>query len=398
MSSSLTVTKAQARRFLLRKHGLIGEHLFHGSEGVYRYIAQAGSIQFDPLNVCGRNADLTLQSRIPAYAPAMLSELLYTQRRLVDYFDKELCIFPIDQWPYYARIRELRGDWMRSHEQVAGARDAILQAITERGPLSSKDLDTGDKVNWFWGDSRLSRAVLEHLYYAGILGVHHKQGSIKHYDLIERLLPLEIVSAPDPHQSLESLHDHLLLRRVGAVGMLWDRSSPAFLGIPGFTNVAAARQAAFQRLLKSGILASVRVEGLRESFYLRADELPVLENAGDGELQPRCELLAPLDPLMWDRSLIRALFDFDYTWEVYVPPAKRKHGYYVLPLLQGERFVGRAEPVWDKRSRSLQVKGLWYEPEIKVTAAIRKTTQRALERFERFLRLNAGIAPDETAP
>ncbi len=341
MSLLPVIPLPQARRFLLKKQGLLGTHAYRGAEGALRYIHQAGSIQFDPLNVCGRNADLTLQSRVKGYAPSLLWGLLYTKRELVDYFDKELCIFPVSQWPHYARIRAVRGEWMRSHPQVTGARDAILKAIQQRGPLCSKDLDTGDKVNWFWGNTRLSRAVLEHLYYAGTLGIHHKQGAIKYYDLIERLLPPALAGAPDPHPTLESLHLHMLARRIGAVGLLWNKNSPALLGIPGFT--AAARHQAMARLV--------------------AD--------------------------MWDRALISALFGFDYTWEVYVPAAKRKYGYYVLPLIMGERFIGRAEPVFDRKAGSMALKGLWHEPDVKVTAAIRKATDGCLARFEQFLRVNA---------
>ncbi len=387
MSLLPVIPLPQARRFLLKKQGLLGTHAYRGAEGALRYIHQAGSIQFDPLNVCGRNADLTLQSRVKGYAPSLLWGLLYTKRELVDYFDKELCIFPVSQWPHYARIRAVRGEWMRSHPQVTGARDAILKAIQQRGPLCSKDLDTGDKVNWFWGNTRLSRAVLEHLYYAGTLGIHHKQGAIKYYDLIERLLPPALAGAPDPHPTLESLHLHMLARRIGAVGLLWNKNSPALLGIPGFT--AAARHQAMARLVADKTLTQVRVDGIREPLHLLTGDMPHLEEAAQGGDRPRCELIAPLDPFMWDRALISALFGFDYTWEVYVPAAKRKYGYYVLPLIMGERFIGRAEPVFDRKAGSMALKGLWHEPDVKVTAAIRKATDGCLARFEQFLRVNA---------
>lgn len=390
MGQPLTIPLDQARRYLLIRQGLMGKRAFAGREGVFSYIRQAGSIQFDPLNVCGRNADLTLQSRVANYAPGMLYGLLYEERRLVDYFDKELCVFPADQWPHYTRVREIRGAWMRSHEQVAGARDAILAAIRERGALSSKDLDTGGKVNWFWGKSRLSRAVLEHLYYAGTLGIHHKQGAIKHYDLMERLLPEAWVLAPDPHETLESLQLYLLKRRIGAVGLMWNKSSPAFLGIPEFT--AAARQRAFGAMMEADALTEIRVAGLRDPFYLLREDVPLLLASKEAQT-PRCELIAPLDPLMWDRALIEALFGFSYTWEVYVPAAKRAYGYYVLPLLQGERFIGRAEPVYDKKARCMTLKGLWYEPGVKESAALRKATQGCLGRFERFLHRNAQALP-----
>ena len=382
MAEALSISRAVACRFLLLHQGLLGGRRFTDPEEAAAYIRQAGSIQFDPISVCGRNPDLTLQSRVKNYRPEMLYNLLYRERRLVDYFDKELCIFPAEDWPHFARLRQIRGDWMRSHEQVAGARDTILEAITSRGALSSKDLDTGHKVDWFWGSSRLSRAVLEHLYYAGALGIHHKQGAVKWYDLIDRLLPAETLNAPDPHPDNASLHRFLMLRRAGALGLIWNKSSPAWLGFPDFKT--PQRQAAFQRLLEEGLLVRISVAGIKGDFFIRKEDLPTLAVAESEDHKPRCELIAPLDPLLWDRQMIKTLFGFDYTWEIYVPAAKRRYGYYVLPILRGERFIGRVEPVFDRKNNRLITKGLWFEEDIKTNAATHDAVNRCLKRFERY--------------
>lgn len=379
----LRLSRVEARRFLLLKHGLSGPHRFHGSQGVMGFIRQAGSIQFDPLDICGRNPDLVLQSRVAGYQKPMLYELLYEQRRLIDYFDKELCIFPVEDWPHYVRIREIRGDWMRSHGQVAGARDAILKEIESRGPLSSKDFDSKDRVHWFWGPSRLSRAVLEHLYYAGDLGVSKKQGVIKSYDLIGRIVGDALAQAPDPHPDLASLQRFLLRRRVGAVGLLWNRASAAFLGIPGMKT--PERRAAFEALQKEGALLAAQVEGIRDPLYFLQEDEALIKKAGQaGEASPRLEFIAPLDNLIWDRRLLSALFDFEYTWEVYVPREKRKYGYYVLPMLYGQELVGRIEPVYDKKARRLSVRNTWYEAGFVPDAAFLAALDARLARFEAF--------------
>ncbi|NLD34801.1 MAG: winged helix-turn-helix domain-containing protein [Clostridiales bacterium] len=385
MTAAIRLSREQARRFLLTRHGLMGEHRFIGPEGAFAFIRQAGSIQFDPIDVCGRNPDLVLQSRIQGYSKAMLADLLYRQRRLVDYFDKELCIFPTKDWPHFARMRERRGLWMRSHEQISGAREHVLAEIRDRGPLCSKDIGIDDKVHWFWGSTRLARATLEHLYYGGELGIHHKQGTVKYYDLIERCIPPALAAAPDPHPDQASLHRFLVLRRIGAVGMLWNRASAAWLGLEDFNT--PQRQQIFAALEAQGAILPVMVEGIRDRFYcLREDEPRLADAVQEGAMPPRCELIAPLDNLIWDRKMLQALFDFDYTWEIYTPADKRRYSYYVLPLLLGDRFIGRAEPVFDKKAGKLTVKSIWYEEGVKPNRAVKRAVDGCLARFEAFHR------------
>ena len=383
MTQPIRLTMPQARRFLLRRHGLMGPRRFDGAEGAMAFIRQVGSIQFDPIDVCGRNPDLVLQSRVAGYHKGVLADLLYGQRRLVDYFDKELCIFPMEDWPHFARMRERRGQWMRSHEEVAAAREQVLKEIRDRGPLSSKHIGIDDKVHWFWGSTRLARATLEHLYYGGELGIHHKQGTVKHYDLIERCVPQALLTAPDPHEDDRALNRFLVLRRIGAIGLLWNRASSAWLGLEDFKT--PQRQQAFAALEAEGAILPVAVDGVRDTLYgLAEDEPRLLAAAQADDNAPRCELIAPLDNLIWDRRLIQALFDFDYTWEIYTPEAKRKYGYYVLPLLYGDRLIGRVEPVYDKKARKLTVKNIWYEDGVKPDRTIKKAVNACLARFEAF--------------
>ena len=161
-----------------------------------------------------------------------------------------------------------------------------------------------------------------------------------------------------------------MLRRIGAVGMLWNRASSVWLGLDDLRRPSARTPSALE---EQGAILPVTVEGLRDCFYrLRQDEPLLREAMKEPDLPPRCELIAPLDNLIWDRRLLLALFDFDYTWEIYTPEAKRKYGYYVLPLLYGERFIGRVESVYDKKTQRLTVKNIWYEQRVKPDRAIRR--------------------------
>ena len=357
---AVSLTNEQARRFLLRHHGLLGDHRFEGKEGAVSYVRQCGCIQFDPIDVCGKNAELVFQSRVKGFTKGMLEELLYKDRSLVDYFDKNLAIFPVEDWPCFSRERARHAAGGRSFEAVERAADAVLKMLDEREFVSSRDLNMEEKVPWYWSETRLSRAVLESLYFRGELCIHHKQGTNKFYAPASRLLPGEVLRAEDPHPDPADFRDFLTLRRIGAVGLLWNKASDAWLCVEGHKE--GGRGEAFRRLTEAGMILPVQVEGIEEPLYARRAEESLLDEVMAGaDYAPRTELIAPLDCLMWDRNLIEKLFGFYYRWEIYTPEKSRRYGYYVLPLLRGDRFVGRVESVADRKAGVLRVKNTWWE-------------------------------------
>ncbi len=386
------ITKQQARRFILAKQGLIGAQRFMGKEGACAYIRQAGCIQFDPVDVCGKNAELTLQSRVKGFRKSMLSELLYTDRKLVDYADKELSIWPAEDWPYFSSYRERSRMQGAQFEGLPELMEQAIRYIRENGPVSSDMLPIEGEIFWHstmhWSGnwqkkSQAARSVLEQLYTDGVLVIHHKKGSRKYYDLAERHLPRELLSAKNPCPDEESFLDWRVLRRIGAVGLLWDKNSTAFLGI-GLN--AEKRKEALQRLEGAGKIRLIQVEGLKPLFYYRAEDDALMREvlSGDPDLRPRLEFLAPLDPLMWDKALVKALFDFQYSWEIYTPAVKRKYGYYTLPILYGETFAGRIEAVPDREAGILRVRGLWWEPGVRQTKKLQAALQKTLRRFSEW--------------
>ena len=381
--SDIHLTKQQARRFILLKQGLLGDCRFVGKEGVLSYIHQAGCIQFDPIDVCGKNAELVLQSRVKGFTKSMLYELLYNDRKLIDYFDKNLSILPAEDWKYFSRERNNHRRWERSHAEIQVVRDRIIKAISKSGPLCSSDLDLPQKVDWYWSSTKLSRAALEHMYFTGELAIHHKKGTKKYYDLIEKCLPEEIIAAPDPYPND---HDHRkwrVLRRIGALGLLWNRASDAWLGIDGLKS--QERTQIFDQLTSENLITLITVDGIDCPLFCLTEDVSLIDYIKtDPRLKHRCELIAPLDNMMWDRNLIKALFGFDYKWEIYTPVSQRKYGYYVLPVLYGEGFAGRVEAVYDKKAKKLDVKNLWYEPAVKPTEKHKAKITAALNRLEKF--------------
>ena len=386
------ITKEQARRFILLKQGLIGPYRYIGKQGAYDFIREAGCIQYDPVDVCGKNAELTLQSRVKGFTKKNLQDLLYKDRLLVDYPDKELSIWPSEDWPYFSSYRERSLQMGKTFDGLAELETEAISYIKDNGPVCSDSLPIEGEIFWHssmhWSGhwdrkSPAARSVLEQLYTDGKLLIHHKNGSRKYYDLAEKYLPAEILEADNPFEDESKFMSWRVLRRIGAVGLLWDKTSTAFVGM---YLKADERKKILAELEQEGKIRSVYIEGIKLPFYYRSeyDDLmqSVLEETAD--LKPRMSFIAPLDPLMWDKSLVQAIFDFKYSWEIYTPAVKRKYGYYTLPIIFGDRFIGRIEAVPDKKDKVLQVKGLWWESDVKVTKKINNALEKTLKQFAKF--------------
>jgi uncharacterized protein YcaQ len=379
----ITLSKLEARKFILLKQGLLGPYKFSGKKGIMDFVDQVGCIQFDPIDICGKNPELVLQSRVEGFSKSMLYELLYDERKLLDYFDKNLSIIDLNDWKHFEHIRDYYRNHSRGRHEVDSIEDEIKQLLKEKGPMCSKDFKMDRKIDWYWSETKLSRAALETLYFRGDLIVHHKMGAIKYYDLSENHLPKEILEAEDPHDSMFDHQKWRVLRRIASVGLLWNKSSDAFLYIEGFN--AKNRNDVFDSLFNEGKIIKVAIEGIKEPlFALKGDDDLLNAVKKEAGWLERTEFIAPLDNLMWDRNLIRAIFDFDYKWEIYTPEAQRKFGYYVLPVLNGTRFVGRIEVVNDRKRNALVVRKLWFEDGVVVTSEMKSQIMACIDRFSIF--------------
>ena len=391
MIDEIRLTIDQARRFLLLKQGLIGGYRFEGKEGALSFVRQAGCIQFDPVDVCGRNAELTLQSRVRGFKKKHLYELLYKDMLLVDYSDKELSIFPVEDWPYFKEYRRRSFEHGRQFEGLEELEARTVEYIREHGPVNADTLPVDGDIFWHsaihwsgnWhGRSKAARSVLEQMFTDGRLVIHHKAGTRKFYDLAEKHIPMSILEAEDPCPDETAHIKWRLLRRIGAVGLLPNRRSDAYLGIPMTTE---QRNAAFSELEREGRIIPVGVDGVKGTLYAQLEDRPLIDAAqGAAPIKPRCEFLAPLDPFLWDRKLIESIFGFKYSWEIYTPADKRKYGYYVLPIVYGERFIGRIEAAARYGEKTLVVKNIWFEEGVRRTKKLMNAVEGAVRRFARF--------------
>ncbi|HET7168993.1 MAG TPA: crosslink repair DNA glycosylase YcaQ family protein [Candidatus Limnocylindrales bacterium] len=363
--ATLTIDRATARRFLVRRHLLAPPRsLPAGPDSVKRVLERLGSLQFDPLEVAGRNHDLVLAARIADYERRWTDALLYDERWLYETYNKGLSLVQTAELPWF------RHTWDQNHDEHAASTfvehgplvDELLGRIRRDGPLAATDVEPRAAIDWYWRPTNQVRAVLEALAEAGILGLARRDGNRRVYDLAERLFPAALLAVrPTPADQLR----HRLLSRYRAHGLLGARGGQAEIWV-GTGRTAAERDAIRSALVGSGDLIPVEVEGIRGIRHALAGERDLLDAAarsvaGADQEPVAVAFLAPLDPFLWDRDLLRSLFDFDYVWEVYVPAAKRRWGYYVLPILAGDRLVGRIEPRIDRRAGALRILGLWWE-------------------------------------
>lgn len=362
MKDLKTITKQQVRRFLLLKHGLLGDYKFSKKQGIIDYIRQSGCIQYDPIDVCGKNHELVLATRIKGFSKLMLYELLYKDRMLMDWFDKNMAICLTSDWPYFEHHRSSIRENSRSKNKIDEVSQMILDYIKDNGPVSSSDIDLKDKVDWGWAPTSLARAALDTLYMRGDLILHHKRNTRKYYDLSVKHIDSMLLSKANPNKTVDDILIWNMLRRIESVGMLHNNNSYAFIGIGGLS--ANKRNDVYKSLYDKKIILKVEVEGVKHPFYYKSSDDKIMDRAvSDETFMHRLEFLAPLDNMLWDRKIIKELFGFKYKWEIYTPIKDRKYGYYVLPILYGENLVGRIEMVRNKAAKSIEIKNIWFEDE-----------------------------------
>lgn len=381
----MKITKEQARRFIIAHQELLAPRSLDGKEGIIKYINKVGCIQFDPLDMVGMNPSLVCQSRIKKYNPKLLNELLYTDRKLLDGWDKNMSIYPVEDYPYFSRYRKKAYERYSNHSSsINDILEEVREVIRKKGPVSSIDLDFDTTVDWAWAPTRVARAALESMYFWGELVIENKIGTRKLYDFTEKYVPKEVFLMEEPNTTIEEYHQWHIKRRIRAIGLLWDRGSDAWLGI--YNMKSNDRSKAMLALKEKGEIIPIEVEDIKYTFYLAKEDLALLEEVIKGiTIEPQVAFIGALDNLIWDRKLIKEIFGFEYIWEVYKPIEERKYGYYVLPVIYGDRFVARFEPRFHKKTKKLEIINWWWEPNITLTKELKKALNQCFEEFKKHL-------------
>jgi hypothetical protein len=342
-------------------------------------IRRLGAVQLDSISTVDRAHRLTLSSRIGVYDEAELRSLL-AAGRIFEYWAHEACLLPIELWPHCRQTMEGGAHW-RFHERAMREHGDLVEPVLERiraeGPLGSRDFEgAGDGADmWNWKPAKM---VLEALWDNGVLVVAERQSFQRRYDLAERVIPREILTAPTPDED-ETLRT-LALLAVRARGAL---TEPAIREHWRLKGGRARLHHHVLALVDEGLLREVHVDEGGPPFYVEA------ETELDGDPAPPV-LLCPFDNLLWDRPLVERLFGFRHVIEVYKREHERAYGYYVLPLLAGDKFLGRADLKSDRAEGVLRIRRFTPEPKVRGNvgdklerAAIRLARTIGLERVER---------------
>jgi uncharacterized protein YcaQ len=339
MPAPLKVSRAAARRFVRR--ALLVDAPVPAVPAALDYL---GYVQIDPVNVCGRMHDLILRNRVTGYREGALHAHLHApERRGFEHYLRGghgiLAAFPLEAWPFLTGGMQRRSRLRHAHSGRLTPRETalaehILAEIGTRGPLTSDDFEDEGRARSAWGrQGRLVKHVLEKLFAHGRLLIAARRNFRRVYDLPERVLPRAILDQPpraEPEVEVWTLRQRLKQRRL----------------------VSLNRR---ELLPVADRVQPVAVDGLSVLYCLREDA--ALFDAVSADAAPATSplLLAPLDPLIYDRRLTRGLWGFDYTWEAYLPPAKRKRGHYALPVLAGTEIIGHVEPKADRARGRLKI-------------------------------------------
>ncbi len=326
----------EARRFLVSHLGLARHRPKRGPTAIREMLSSLGCVQLDPLDPIGTNADLVTLARVRGAARGDVYTSLLPGHAF-EHFAKERCLLPPDAFPYY-RSRMVETPWWRSKERQKRIDDGLLRSVLDevraRGPLGAKELeDRGRVVPLDWsgwkGTSSAAKMALEILWTRCEVVVTARRGKDKVYDVPERALPQHHDREPEL-----PFDEWAIGQRVMSAGLLGESASPSWSMLRD-----AKKRGAVERLIEKGLIERARVGG-RSSTYLAPAGF-----RGRAVITPDevMRILGPLDPMLWDRALVKHAFDFEYVWEVYKPVSQRLWGWYVCPLLHRGRLVGRID-------------------------------------------------------
>ena len=379
----MAVTLDELRRYVVGHQRFASRFRRADADAVAAEIARLQAVQLDSIATVDRAHRLTLTSRVGAYDESDVSRLL-REGRVFEYWAHEACLLSIGDYPLMKRRMEhLRHRHWWGRERTAELRvveEQVLARIRAEGGLPARAFEgRGDPGSmWSW---KPAKRALEHLFAAGEVAISGRQGFQRVYDLPERVIPRAALEAPAPLE--EEFRRRYVLRAVQGRGALTDYGVAEHCR---FDGGAKAMRPLVDALAADGLVRRVVVEDGGPPVVVPADaEVDGASPAASGAV-----LLSPFDNLMWDRAFVKRLFGFEHVIEVYKREHERVYGYYVLPLLLGDRFVGRADLKSDRAEGVLRIRRFTPEPRVRrrlddplERAATRLARSLGLERVER---------------
>ncbi len=395
--STASIPVQAARRLFLHAQGMLDDPARRATPAsVYALIERMGFVQIDSIRIVERAHHLTLAARLDGYRPAMLTRLLERDRRLFEHWTHDAAVIPTVWFAHwrqrFARYHGVIGRHKWWRERLGPDKERIVAQVLDRiraeGPLQAKDFEPetprGASGGW-WGWTP-EKAALEFLWHTGQLAIARRVQFQKVYDLTERVFPQALLAAAPDARALE---DWMCGEALARLGVATAREIAAYWGMVSLPEAKVWCEAAAGQ----GAIVPVGVETADGSrpfpawagadWQRRVARLP--------EAPERLRVLCPFDPVVRDRARTRRLFGYDYAFEAFTPAAKRQYGYYVLPLFEGERFVGRADAA--RESEQLLVRRVWWEPGVRPTTARKRALQQAFERLATSVDLDTVVVP-----
>lgn len=388
--SPLVVSACDARRLLLHAQGLLHDPAAQRPatpRAVARLVEQMGFVQVDTISTVERAHHLILAARTNGYRPAMLADVLERDRRLFEHWTHDASVIPLKWFPHwrhrFERYRDRGGSWHR--KQLGPDADRVLAIVLERitreGPRSSRDFEhagsQGPRSWWGW---KPQKVALDHLWRCGVLTVSARRNFHKVYDLTERVIPKH-AALPTPSEPAHV--DWACRTALQRLGTATTREIAQFWAAVSRTRVAEWLTAA----TASGEVVPVLVQSADGSAPVHAYALSDIRHriAALPEPPAGIRLLSPFDPVLRDRARAKRLFNFDFRFEGFVPATDRKHGYYVMAVLDGDRFVAKADPKFDRRTGILTVRNHWWEAPAGSAASRAKRFGAGVEQLGRWI-------------
>lgn len=377
---TLKISNRNARRLWLDAQGLSSPPT--GQHNNLSIIKALGYVQLDTLQIVSRAHHHIIWSRNQHYREATLNSLLQDERCLFEHYSHDACVLPMEFYPMWQRQFQRKAEQLKkrlkNNDAMPGkaARNAILRRIDKEGPLSSKDFATNTTTKRKIWTRPAHKIALDYLWYAGELATSYRHNFNKYYDLSERVIPDAVRNkrSSDAKQVdwlCRQALERLVFANVTEIQRFWEAC-----------DLTEAKQWVERNRRK---LVEVEVQSA-DRTWVRAWALPGIEERLS-RLQPptsRLRILNPFDPIIRDRARLLRLFDFDYRIEIYVPAAKRRWGYYVFPILEGDRMCGRIEVRANRRENCLTIVNFWAEPNIKWSRQRTQKLTAELKRMARF--------------
>ena len=392
----LTIDNETARRFILGKQGLWPGRRWRGLKGTEQAMRTMEYLQLDPLQIIARSQDISLYSRVLGYTPELWQNAAYKQRKFFDW-GGWLAARPMDELPYWRVVmhRERDGGYGDSRirqmaEEHAKAIVEVRAILKERGTISNRDFEKADRkqIQSYRG-RKDSALALYYLWRIGDVMTHHRERFERVYALTENVAPEALI-----HEKTQEETDRFLVRKEISFGGLAriQRTGDSF----GRGEPDRSAKKILEKMLADGEIIELKVEGWKATQYALGEDAKLLSDLSAGRIPKAWKtletstieesvFLAPLDHVS-ARGRAKELFGFDYVWEVYKPQHLRKFGYYVLPVLWGDRLVARFDSKLDRTTNTFIILGLWLEDKaLGKNEAFAEALARGFARFVNFL-------------